>query len=593
MKIQTKTKLDYLAETKALMKSALIEKGQTVADNDTFRSYADKIRSIQGGGETEKDIFPKDTVAFSAYPQMTSLYYALLGGTADAFTFTAGETYYVKLDGKIYSTVAREATLPTTGETGVGIGNFALVGAGEDTGEPFGCAGNLMLTTYTDSTHTVRIYQKVSGGSADDRVKYVTYMDRGAELIKYPVIEGDTARDPVAKGYIEKPTKEPTESTVYTQSGWSKTDGGAPDSTALQNVTEDRTVYAAFTESARKYTVNFYDGDTLVHTEQIAYRGSSSYEYDGEKEGYFFGGWSPVPENITGDMDCYVQWSEVIGSLNSTSWAKISEISEEGTAANYWAVGDTKSIEVKGTVGTLVVDDTYNVYIMGFDHNKTYEGTGITFGTFKTLNGVDVALCDSKYGVAESAGKKYFNMSHWGISTTGGWAGCDLRYDILGSTDVAPSGYGAIPVDGRTGYDATETCATTPVPNTLMAALPVDLRAVMKPMTKYTNNKGWRAEATDITATIDYLPLVGFYEIYSAKNNASSYEDSKQAHYAYWSSNSKIKYNHSSPTTAIKWLGRSPYYNNGSSFMGYAENGLEPAAGIAQYPYGLAPIFKV
>ena len=46
----------------------------------------------------------------------------------------------------------------------------------------------------------VTVPEAESGASADDRVKYVTYMDRGAELIEYPVIEGDTARDPVAKG---------------------------------------------------------------------------------------------------------------------------------------------------------------------------------------------------------------------------------------------------------------------------------------------------------------------------------------------------------------------------------------------------------
>lgn len=38
--------------------------------------------------------------------------------------------------------------------------------------------------------------------------------------------------------------------------------------------------------------------------------------------------------------------------------------------------------------------------------------------------------------------------------------------------------------------DATATTATNPVANTLMAALPSDLRAVMQPMTIYTDNTG-------------------------------------------------------------------------------------------------------
>lgn len=43
-------KLNYLQDTKEAIKSALIEKGVSVADSDTFRSYAGKIASIEGGG---------------------------------------------------------------------------------------------------------------------------------------------------------------------------------------------------------------------------------------------------------------------------------------------------------------------------------------------------------------------------------------------------------------------------------------------------------------------------------------------------------------------------------------------------------------
>lgn len=40
-------KLNYLQDTKEAIKSALIEKGVSVADSDTFRSYADKISDIK------------------------------------------------------------------------------------------------------------------------------------------------------------------------------------------------------------------------------------------------------------------------------------------------------------------------------------------------------------------------------------------------------------------------------------------------------------------------------------------------------------------------------------------------------------------
>ena len=52
-KIMTNTiqdKLAYLEETKGLIKQAIIAKGGTVSDEDTFRSYANKIEAIQAGG---------------------------------------------------------------------------------------------------------------------------------------------------------------------------------------------------------------------------------------------------------------------------------------------------------------------------------------------------------------------------------------------------------------------------------------------------------------------------------------------------------------------------------------------------------------
>ena len=47
MNANTRKKLSHLSETKDLIKAALIEKGQSVSDTDTFRSYADKISGIK------------------------------------------------------------------------------------------------------------------------------------------------------------------------------------------------------------------------------------------------------------------------------------------------------------------------------------------------------------------------------------------------------------------------------------------------------------------------------------------------------------------------------------------------------------------
>ena len=44
--------LDYLSETKRQIKNAIIEKGQSISVDDTFRSYADKILAIETGIDT-------------------------------------------------------------------------------------------------------------------------------------------------------------------------------------------------------------------------------------------------------------------------------------------------------------------------------------------------------------------------------------------------------------------------------------------------------------------------------------------------------------------------------------------------------------
>ena len=50
--------------------------------------------------------------------------------------------------------------------------------------------------------------------------------------------------------------------------------------------------------------------------------------------------------------------------------------------------------------------------------------------------------CDSNYNSSYTDGRKGFNTNHWGNYNYGGWKGCDARYDILGSTNKQPSGYG-------------------------------------------------------------------------------------------------------------------------------------------------------
>lgn len=284
-------------------------------------------------------------------------------------------------------------------------------------------------------------------------------------------------------------------------------------------------------------------------------------------------------------------------ALNDQTWAEIQQVSDAGKGSEYWNVGDRKGVLVKGTVGTLAVNQTLYVYILGFNHNSTREGNGIQFGTFKTAlsGGTDLCLVDGNYNNYKTDGTKMFNMNHWGSVNYGGWKACDLRYDILGSTNKAPVNYGKARTTSDTGYDAPTNTATSPVANTLMAALPADLRAVMKPITKYTDNKGNSSDvAANVTSSLDYLPLLAEQEIFGGNRTYSNqYEKNSQVQYAYYSAgNSKVKYRHSATGSTADWWERSPCCDRYTTFCRVNTNG-NASWDAAGYSRGLAPAFMV
>jgi len=393
------------------------------------------------------------------------------------------------------------------------------------------------------------------------------------------------------------PTKSSTAQYTYTFSGWSSTDGGSASSSILKNIKAAKSVYAAYTSTVRTYTVRFYNGITLLQTSTVAYGSSASYTgstpVSTEDETETFTGWNPSPTSIKGDTDCYAVF-KATNALDNDTWKVIAAHADAGEGANYYSIGDCKGITLNGTVGTLSLDNiTYYVYIIGFNHDGE---NNIRFGTFKTAikNGVSIGLVDSYYNSNSTGGTKYFNMNHWGNYNYGGWAACDMRYDILGSTDVAPSGYGSAKTTSTVGYDATTTCATNPVANTLMAAFPADLRAVMKPMTIYTDNKGNASNIdANVTTTIDYLPLLSEYEIFGSRSYANQYEKDHQTQYAYYSAgNSKVKYKHSSTSSSACWWERSANCNGSSNFCFVYGDGYAYRYD-ARWSFAVAPAFSV
>lgn len=204
------------------------------------------------------------------------------------------------------------------------------------------------------------------GGSSDD-VRYVTFMNGAEELYVKPVATGDDCVDVAAKGLIDTPAKESTVDKVFTYSGWALTEGAAANANALKAVDEDRTVYAAYTSTARTYTITYYDSDgvKVLNTETLAYGAMPS--YTPTKDGHTFDGWTPSLGMVAGDASYTAKWIEKVTFAGGT-WADIARISESGEAADYFKIGDEKKITVNGTSMTLI--------LIGFDHDDLADGSG-------------------------------------------------------------------------------------------------------------------------------------------------------------------------------------------------------------------------
>ena len=240
--------------------------------------------------------------------------------------------------------------------------------------------------------------------------------------------------------------------------------------------------------------------------------------------------------------------------LDKNEWKVIKKVADADKGANYWAVGDTKRITLNGKVGAYTFSNfNVDVFILGFNHNSTKEGTHRIHFLLGKIGGKFVGLVDSYYdpsGYTTTSGAFTMNTSD---TNSGGWAKTQMRSTVLGAASDP----------------------TNPTANTLLAALPADLRAVMKSVTKYTDNTGGGSNsASAVTATTDYLWLLAEFEVFGSRTYANSSEPSSQAQYEYFKAgNSKIAYKHSAAETAAAWRLRSPSSNNTTTFCAVDSGG--------------------
>ena len=272
--------------------------------------------------------------------------------------------------------------------------------------------------------------------------------------------------------------------------------------------------------------------------------------------------------NVVSSYDTSLAFVSTI--LNDNSWEAIHGVSDAGQGENYWSIGDRKEVTLNGKVGHLSLSNyTTYAFIIGFNHNASVEGANrIHFQLAKTAlsGGKDIAFCDSKHNSTVST-TGYFSMNS-SNTNSGGWKSSQMRTKICGTS--------------LSNYSAT-----------IIAVIPETLRAVLKSVTKYTNNTGKSSSASAVTATTDYFFLLSEYEVFGSISFTNINESSKQAQYAYYSAgNSKIKYNHNDRSTAVSWWLRSPNAKSSENFIIVNTVGTH-SDNVAYYSRGFAPGFCV
>lgn len=164
-------------------------------------------------------------------------------------------------------------------------------------------------------------------------------------------------------------------------------------------------------------------------------------------------------------------------ALNDMTWEQIRDISDAGKSANYFIVGDKKTVAIDGV--------NYQVQIIGFDHDtKTTGGkAGITFQMVDCLNSI-----------------YQMNSSNTNV---GGWTSCAMRSSTMAS---------------------------------LFGQLPSDLQNVIKAVDKLTSAGN---QSSTIETTSDKLFLLSEVEIFGNIKWSKAGEGSQYAYYK--AGNSKVK----------------------------------------------------
>jgi hypothetical protein len=324
MNTTTNKKFEYLSETKAIIRAAIEYKGQTVADKDTFRSYANKIKAIASGGSS---------------------------GGGDVEYVDGVDPYYQKLAETLMlrdaSLLGDQTTLSLKGfvkSDGSSLGNLPSYSFAGFKNVDYMVFDSLMLINENALLGCERLkILDITAGPMVDLVGIMANAFSGCTALESVIFRSGGTN--LKHASVNNATGANDTFYVYVPSADYDTIIGNLSSSS--NIPPERyrklEDYPEINFWNETYTVNFYDGEELVDSKVVRYGETATTSY--KKPGYTLDSWTPNPVNVTENMDCYASWSI---SFADADWGTIAAISESGEAANSFKVGDTKTFKCNG-----------------------------------------------------------------------------------------------------------------------------------------------------------------------------------------------------------------------------------------------------
>lgn len=217
------------------------------------------------------------------------------------------------------------------------------------------------------------------------------------------------------------PSKAATPQYTYTFQGWSKnSEATTVDADAFNNITAPRTLYAVYTETLRTYTVRWYNGSTLLETDNnVPYGGTAT--YDGATPtpptDFRFKGFEPDGTNIQGDTNCYAQFEDTRSPLTTYFAGTMTEYvsGPDATKVAQYAFYKVTNLKTVDTTATTVEQYAFRE-CTNLESVTTNGTSGVNIGQYAFHSCSHLEFVDLKNTGANTIGANAFaganNLTH-------------------------------------------------------------------------------------------------------------------------------------------------------------------------------------